>query len=471
MSFDVSMGALRLRLPALSDAEWRMVAAAALGAAAALTVSSVARAVSTRTKVKKLKDEHKGLSFFPPPTPADVPPTVMLAASVQALYPKKVVPVPEVLIREQLSRNYSFLGEEGMAAVRASFVVVVGLGGVGSHAAHMLARSGVQHLRLIDFDQVTLSSLNRHAVATHADVGTSKAACLHSHLSAIAPHTRIEPITELFDLAAADRLLAGQPHFVLDCIDNLATKIDLLKYCSDRGLRVISSMGAGAKADPSRIQIADISDTFEDPLARATRQGLKKKGIDSGIAVVYSTEKPGKVKLLPMDQDKEPNADEYAVLPNFRSRILPVLGTLPALFGMAMASYVICRLAGFEMNPLPIKGRPRTYEKILSNIKKDRKPSDGDLQISVQDIGFVLDEIWLGKSFLSGSYEKEKVTLTRWNTNKPWKIDNLVCLTKKEADEHSLIPFEKMESHYGHDIIAKVETKLQEIRKSEKWRQ
>ncbi|KAJ3252537.1 hypothetical protein HDU77_005084 [Chytriomyces hyalinus] len=440
---------LSARMP--QQVEWKYLAAAAIGAVSALAVVGVVQRVSKQSRVKSIKNEFKRLSEFPP----------MEAQKKE---------IPEELIREQLSRNYSFLGEEGMKSVRSSFVVIVGLGGVGSHAAHMLVRSGVQRIRIIDFDQVSLSSLNRHAVAVHADVGTSKAKCLATHFKEITPQAEVEVVVELFSIDVADRLLAGNPDYVLDCIDNLNTKIDLLKYCHDHKLKVISSMGAGAKADPSRIQIADISDTSEDPLARATRTGLKKKGVDSGIAVVYSTEKPGKVKLLPMADDKVEDADEYAALPNFRSRILPVLGTLPALFGMAMASYVICQLGNFEMEPLPIKLRRRTYDKILGIIKMNRKPEDGDLQINAQDVGYSLEEVWLGKSALSGSLDKDKVTLTRWDASKPWKVDNLICLTKKESDEHAKLDSSKFVDHYGKEFVTKVENKLQQVRDWEKWR-
>ncbi|KAI9344944.1 hypothetical protein BDR26DRAFT_818580, partial [Obelidium mucronatum] len=443
---------------------WNLAAAAAIGAASTLVVLSVTQAVSKKSQIKKIKSEFKTLSHFPAPT------TTTLSASTNR-EASRPTSVPEELIREQLSRNYSFLGEDGMKSVRNSFVIVVGLGGVGSHAAHMLVRSGVQKLRIIDFDQVSLSSLNRHAVAVHGDVGTSKAACLAKHFGQIAPQAEVEAINELFNINVAERLLAGNPDYVLDCIDNLNTKIDLIKYCHDHKIPIIASMGAGAKADPSRIQIADVSDTSEDPLARATRQGLKKLGVHSGVPVVYSTEKPGKVKLLPMEDNKIQDADEYATLPHFRSRILPVLGTLPALFGMAMASFVICALGKFEMEPLPIKQRTRVYANIMAGIQKARKPSDGDLQITVQDVGFVLEEIYFGKSIISGSAEKEKVILTRWNNSLPFIIDNLVAMTKKEADDHAAIPFAKFASHYGNELVAKVERKLQNIRNVNKWRE
>ncbi|SNX86882.1 uncharacterized protein MEPE_05591 [Melanopsichium pennsylvanicum] len=184
----------------------------------------------------------------------------------------------ESLIREQLSRNYSFLGEEGMTAIRNSFVIVVGAGGVGSWAALMLLRSGVSKLRLIDFDQVSLSSLNRHACATLEDVGRPKVVCCAEKLAQIAPWAKLEAWVELFRGDEAERLLGGNPTYVVDAIDNIDTKVDLLRFCAERKIKVISSMGAGAKSDPSRVQISDISVTSEDPLARSVRRRLRALG-------------------------------------------------------------------------------------------------------------------------------------------------------------------------------------------------
>lgn len=185
----------------------------------------------------------------------------------------------ESLIREQLSRNYSFLGEDGMKAIRNSFVIVVGAGGVGSWAALMLLRSGVSKLRLIDFDQVSLSSLNRHACATLEDVGRPKVVCCAEKFAQIAPWAKLEAWMELFRGDEAERLLGGNPTYVVDAIDNIDTKVELLRFCAERKIKVISSMGAGAKSDPSRIQISDISVTSEDPLARSVRRRLRALGL------------------------------------------------------------------------------------------------------------------------------------------------------------------------------------------------
>jgi tRNA threonylcarbamoyladenosine dehydratase len=248
----------------------------------------------------------------------------------------------EELVLEQLARNRAFFGDEGLTKIRKGFVIVVGAGGVGSWAATMLARSGVGstqtvtanetgRIRIIDFDQVTLSSLNRHASATLATVGTPKATSLCTFLSSIAPFITFEPIIDLWTKDTAENLLSGNPDFIIDCIDNISTKIDLLAYCHAHNLRVISCMGSGCKSDPTRVQIGDISETIEDPLSRSTRRGLRALGIENGIQVVFSTEKPSQsgAKLLPLSEEEfqKGSVDELSALPNFRVRILPVVGS------------------------------------------------------------------------------------------------------------------------------------------------
>ena len=185
------------------------------------------------------------------------------------------VPFSEELRDEQLSRNTAFFGE-GQKSISNAFVVVVGLGGVGSHCAHMIARSGVKRMRIIDFDQVTLSSLNRHAVANRSDVGTPKAIALRRHLLRIVPHCFIEACNCMYEESVGEKLLAGNPDFVADCIDDVNTKVALLHLCQKKGIRVISCMGAGAKADPTRLCIGDLTDATRDPLCSKVRWKLKK---------------------------------------------------------------------------------------------------------------------------------------------------------------------------------------------------
>ena len=196
------------------------------------------------------------------------------------------------ILAEHFTRNVQFFGVEAQQRVAESFVVVVGLGGVGSHCAHMLLRSGVSRLRLIDFDQVSLSSLNRHAVATRSDVGTSKAECLAEHFRDIYPEATLDVRVAMYEEAAEEELLGGDPDFVVDCIDNIDTKVHLLAACVRRGVPVLACGGAGAKCDPTRVRIVDIAESVVDPLARAVRHRLKRDhNIESGVPVLLSTEK------------------------------------------------------------------------------------------------------------------------------------------------------------------------------------
>ncbi|RKP38054.1 hypothetical protein BJ085DRAFT_19778 [Dimargaris cristalligena] len=381
---------------------------------------------------------------------------------------------PEFLVREQLARNIAFLGEDGVARLRRARVVVVGAGGVGSWATVMLARSGVEYIRVIDFDQVTLSSLNRHAVATLADVGTPKVVALKNRLAQVTPQVTIDARVTLFDKSSAPTLLEGGDRgpidMVLDCIDHIDTKLELLHYCHTHQLPVISAMGAGAKCDPSRVQISDISETFEDPLARAVRRSLKKMGVNGGIPVVYSTEKPGQVRLLPLDESRVADADEFAVLPDFRARILPVLGTLPAIFGMAMATYVICQLAAFPLEPLAIKQRDALYHRLhrdLCNRDGHHHHHQKGVPLSQDDVAYSFEEIWRGRSVISGSFEKP--ALTRWHHDQPLSLQNCVCMTKHEASIHDALTVPP-EEYYPSDVVERVQARFREEMRLGQWR-
>jgi tRNA A37 threonylcarbamoyladenosine dehydratase len=169
----------------------------------------------------------------------------------------------------------------------------------------MLCRSGVGKLRLIDFDQVTLSSLNRHAVATMDDVGVSKAKAMKSRLQNIVPWCNIDEVTEMFVMAEADRLLNGNPDLVLDCIDDVNTKAELIAYCIKNHIPVLTSMGAGGKSDPTRMRVAPLSDCINDPLAQKIKWKLKKHQIAAeDVMSVFSIEKPV-CELLPLDEEQK----------------------------------------------------------------------------------------------------------------------------------------------------------------------
>ncbi|ONK67119.1 tRNA threonylcarbamoyladenosine dehydratase 2 [Asparagus officinalis] len=381
------------------------------------------------------------------------------------------------VVSEQLTRNIQFFGLEAQRKVTESFVVVIGLGGVGSHAAHMLLRSGVGRLLLVDFDQVSLSSLNRHAVATRDDVGSPKAVCLQKHLLSVFPECQIEARVQLYDSSSEDEILSGQPDFVLDCIDNIDTKVALLAACYHRGLRVLSAMGAGARADPTRIRIVDIRESSNDPLSRSVRYRLRKDyGIEGGIPVVFSLEKP-KVKLLPFKSPtgENENPSDYQIVPGFRVRIIPVLGTIPAIFGQVMASYVVTQLSDFIVHTEPVVNLDLDHYRILHQRLLEHEEllygSTMQVLVGVEEVMYIVKELWHGRSARDTSQINtgrkmwrsiNDLMLVRWDREKPASVSNLVLLKFSEADEHESIALDSIKEEEP-EFYSKVITVLRRV--------
>ncbi|KAI4321242.1 hypothetical protein MLD38_034648 [Melastoma candidum] len=355
------------------------------------------------------------------------------------------------IVSEQLTRNIQFFGLESQCKVTTSYVVIIGLGGVGSHAASMLLRSGVGRLLLVDFDQVSLSSLNRHAIATRADVGTPKAHCLKKHFSLIFPESHIDAKVLLYDESSEDEILSGNPDFVLDCIDNIDTKVSLLAACVRRGLKVLSATGAGARADPTRIRVADLRESTNDPLSRSVRHRLRKEhGIEGGIPVVFSLEKP-KVKLLPFKgpNGEEENPSDYQIVPGFRVRIIPVMGTIPAIFGQIMASYVITQLAEFSIHTEPVVNLDTDHYRVLHQRLIEHEESifgtADQVLVDVEEVRYIAKELWHCRSARE-PFAKDvgramwrsinELMLVRWDRTQPATVCNLILLKFSEADEH-----------------------------------
>ena len=376
------------------------------------------------------------------------------------------------LFREQLARNYAFLGEKGMENIKNQYVVVVGAGGVGSWVVTMLLRSGVQKIRIIDFDQVSLSSLNRHSCATLKDVGTPKVLCLKNHMLEVAPWCEIDAINELWELKDAERLLFsnGKPDLVVDCIDNIDTKVDLLAFLHENKIEMISSMGASAKSDPTRINVGDISITEEDPLARSVRRRLKMKGIVTGVPVVFSAEKPDprKAKLLPLpDEEYEKGkVGELSALKDFRVRILPVLGTMPAIFGLTIVTYILTKVSGYPMNPIEGKNRIKIYDSLLQSLAGQMSrigEKDQRVPVALSDVPYIVTEVFRGKSPISGY--STKLALSKWNPLKPVSLQNVVLVTSEEQKEHEkrvLNGGEKLEDVYSPEVLELVNKRFGE---------
>lgn len=378
----------------------------------------------------------------------------------------------DTLFREQLARNYAFLGEEGMEKLKQQYFVVVGAGGVGSWVVTMLVRSGCRRIRVIDFDQVSLSSLNRHSCAQLSDVGTPKVECLKQHLLKIAPWCQIEAINELWDKENAERLLLedGEPTMVVDCIDNIDTKVDLLEFAYKRKMEVISSMGASTKSDPTRINVGDLTTTEEDPLARSVRRRLKKRGITTGIPVVFSAEKPDprKAKLLPLPDEEYEKGEvgELSALKDFRVRILPVLGTMPGIFGLTIATWILTKVSGYPMNPIEGKNRIKVYDGIYQSLAGQMTRigmPDQRVPIALKEVSYIVEEVFRGKSPMSGF--STRLTLSKWDPKKPVSLQNVVLLTKEEQKVHEdrvLNGDDKLEDVYPQQVLELVNKRFRE---------
>jgi len=225
-------------------------------------------------------------------------------------------------------RTELLLGREGMDILRGSRVAVVGVGGVGSAAAEMLARASIGSLLLIDSDCFAGSNINRQIPALHSTLGLAKVEVLRSRLLDINPDLKVDTIKDYVNEDYLRDLDPGRLDCVVDAIDTLSPKISLIQYCLSRKIALVSSMGSGAKMDATAVRIDDISRTRECPLARMLRKRLHKLGIETGFKAVYSAEKPvsGATVLEPSENKKSQVGS---------------ISYLPTVFGCACAQAVI----------------------------------------------------------------------------------------------------------------------------------
>lgn len=227
-------------------------------------------------------------------------------------------------------RTELLLGSERLSELQRAHVLVVGLGGVGGIATEMLARAGIGRLSIVDADIVQPSNINRQIVATHSAIGQSKASVLASRLRDINPAAEIEVIEEFLQDDNMVRLLDRHRYdFVIDAIDSLSPKVHLIRLSRERGLPIISSMGAGAKMDISSVRIDDLSRSHNCNLARAIRKRLRKLGISQGIPVVYSAELPREEAIIEISGER------------CKKSTAGTISYMPAVFGLHLAAYVI----------------------------------------------------------------------------------------------------------------------------------
>lgn len=230
-----------------------------------------------------------------------------------------------------LSRTRLLLGEDRMERLARARVLVVGTGGVGAYAAEMLCRAGIGRLVIIDPDTVAPSNINRQLPALHSTVGQPKAAVLAARLADINPALDIDARQQFVEGDAIGVLLDEGYDFIVDAIDTVAPKCDLIAAALGRGMKIVSSMGAGAKTDPSQIKLADLWQTTNCGLAKAVRNGLKRRGIRAKLPVVFSTE--------PADP-----AAFVAVNEKNKKTTTGTISYMPAIFGCHLAAYVLKHL-------------------------------------------------------------------------------------------------------------------------------
>lgn len=193
-------------------------------------------------------------------------------------------------IKEQFMRTGLLLGEEGIRKLNKAAVAVFGIGGVGGFTVEALARSGIGHLVLVDADEVSESNINRQIIATHQTVGRPKVEVMKERIAQINPETVVETYQTFFLPENADQFDFASYDYVVDAIDTVTGKIELVLQGQKAGTPVIGSMGAGNKLDPTMFQVADIYDTSVCPLAKVMRKELKKRNVPA-LKVVYSKEK------------------------------------------------------------------------------------------------------------------------------------------------------------------------------------
>lgn len=255
---------------------------------------------------------------------------------------------------DQFSRTELLIGKEGVERLHSAKVAVFGIGGVGGYAVEALARSGVGSLVLIDDDQVCLSNVNRQIIATHKTIGQYKVDVMKERIQDINPDAHVEVHRCFFLPENADDFDFSQYSYVIDAVDTVTAKLEIITRATQSGVPVVSCMGAGNKLDPTQFRVADIYETSVCPLARVMRRECRKRGI-AHLKVVYSTEQA----IMPQ---QEPGGGQGSVISpetkhsqtenrprqeNFERRSVPgSISFVPSVAGLILAGEVIRDLAG-----------------------------------------------------------------------------------------------------------------------------
>lgn len=228
-----------------------------------------------------------------------------------------------------LERTELLIKKEGVEKLQNANVLVVGLGGVGAFVAEFVARAGVGKMTIVDGDVFDITNINRQLPATHVTIGKSKAEIVGARLKDINPNIEVTIVPEFLTPEKAYEIINTSFDYVADCIDSITPKLNLIKACRDKKVKLISSMGAGGVLNPSKIKVANISTTRNCPLARHIRKRMKQENIAFKFKAVYSEELPDKDTMQETDGT------------NYKRSYYGTISFIPAMFGLYAAATIV----------------------------------------------------------------------------------------------------------------------------------
>ncbi|OHB44463.1 MAG: hypothetical protein A2178_02360 [Planctomycetes bacterium GWC2_49_10] len=236
----------------------------------------------------------------------------------------------------RFARIELMIGKPGLRKLNNSFVVVAGLGAVGGYAVEALARAGVGHIRLVDFDEIKPSNINRQLYALDSTIGRPKVDVAAERILDINPKCHIEKLKCFVHKETLDTVLADKPDIIVDAIDSFNPKLELLTAIQIQSLTVISAMGAAMRSDPSMVRLGPLKEVKNCPLARQMRKKLRQRELNLTFPCVYSLEPLGDFEF-----EEDPQTSEQILERGRKRRVLPSLPTLTGIFGLTAANWTI----------------------------------------------------------------------------------------------------------------------------------
>lgn len=243
---------------------------------------------------------------------------------------------------ERFLRTERLIGKNNMEILYSGTVLVAGLGAVGSYAVEGIARLGVGSIIIADFDKISRSNINRQLYALESTIGVSKVDAAAERIKDINPECNVQGMDLFVHKDTLDKITANSPDLIIDAIDSLNPKIELLTYAYNNNIPVISSMGAALRTDPLKIKTGDIFDTHSCPLSKQVRKRLRNRGVGRGFDCVYSKEH---INFTYIDPEEETEGEDLTDR-GLKRRVLGSLPTLPGIFGLILADMAYKKLIG-----------------------------------------------------------------------------------------------------------------------------